>query len=45
MYIVKVNCLLPPYNNNNNAFLCVNILEAQALWRDKTTGLIKVVIV
>ena len=27
------------YNNNNNNFLCANILEDQAQWRDKTEGL------
>ena len=27
------------YNNNNNNFLCANILEDQAQWRDKTKGL------
>ena len=27
------------YNNNNNDFLCANILEDQAQWRDKTKGL------
>ena len=26
-------------NNNNNDFLCANILEDQAQWRDKTKGL------
>ena len=25
--------------NNNNNFLCANILENQAQWRDKTKGL------
>ena len=25
--------------NNNNDFLCANILEDQAQWRDKTKGL------
>ena len=28
-----------PSNNNNNNFLCANILENQAQWRDKTKGL------
>ena len=26
-------------NNNNNDFLCANILEDRAQWRDKTKGL------
>ena len=32
-------------NNNNNNFFCVNILEDQVQWRDKTKGLSKFVIV
>ena len=27
------------FNNNNNDFLCANILEDQAQWRDKTKEL------
>ena len=32
-------------DNNNNDFFCVNILEDQPQWRDKTKGLSKPVIV
>ena len=32
-------------DNNNNDFFCANILEDQALWRDRTKGLTKLVIV
>ena len=31
-------------DDNNNNFFCVNILEDQAQWRDKTKGLSKLVI-
>ena len=32
------------YNNNNNNFFCANVLENQAQWRDKTKGLINLLI-
>ena len=32
-------CRWTELNNNNNDFLCANILEDQAQWRDKTKGL------
>ena len=38
VYIPEVSIRPPSYNNNNN-FLCANILENQAQWRDKTKGL------
>ena len=31
-------------NNNNSNFFCANILENQAQWRDKTRGLINLII-
>ena len=31
-------------NNNNSNFFCANILENQAQWRDKTGGLINLII-
>ena len=34
-----------PINNNNNDFLCANILEDRAQWRDKTKALSNLVIV
>ena len=32
-------------NNNDNDFLCANILEDRAQWRDKTKGLSNLIIV
>ena len=31
-------------DNNNSNFFCANILENQAQWRDKTRGLINLII-
>ena len=31
-------------SNNNSNFFCANILENQAQWRDKTRGLINLII-
>ena len=36
--------LLLIHNNNNINFFCANILENQAQWRDKTSGLITLII-
>ena len=32
-------------DNNNGDFMCANILEDQAQWRDKTKGLSNIIIV
>ena len=37
-YVCTHTCVCT-YNNNNNDFLCANILEDQAQWSDKTKGL------
>ena len=38
-YVCNMLLNLKNVNNNNNNFLCANILENQAQWRDKTKGL------
>ena len=40
----KVGLTVPNNNNNNSNFFCANILENQAQWRDKTRGLINLII-
>jgi len=42
---LPVQAFISPVNNNNNSnFFCTNILENQAQWRDKTNGLINLII-
>ena len=45
MIMVGLSCLIMILDNNNNSnFFCANILENQAQWRDKTRGLINLII-
>ena len=43
--MVRTHPMLGYNNNNNSDFLCTNILEDLAQWRDKTKGLSNLVIV
>ena len=44
MKCVSVKMSVNNNNNNNSNFFCANILENQAQWRDKTRGLINLII-